>query len=82
VPLTQGPPMGQVYICSHCRRQLPDNIRAGDKCPYCGTFLAYQKDASGRVTGTAPFGKYILVGGLIPVGAIVIGLVIWFLKNL
>ncbi len=77
-----GPPVKQIWICSHCRRQLPDDVRPGDRCPYCGTFLAYQRDASGKITNTIPIGKYLLVGGLIPVGAIVIGLVVWFLKNL
>jgi len=83
---TAGPPMGppvkQIWICSHCRRQLPDDVRPGDRCPYCGTFLAYQQDASGRITNTIPIGRYLLIGGLIPVGAIVIGLVVWFLKNI
>jgi hypothetical protein len=77
-----GPPLKQIYLCSHCRRQLPDNIHPGDRCPYCGTFLAYQQDASGRITNTVPIGRYLLIGGLIPVAAIVIGLVVWFLKNL
>jgi hypothetical protein len=82
-----GPQFRQTFLCSHCRRELPAGVRAGDRCPYCGTYLAYEKDASGKVThtvpvGNLPIGKYLLIGGLIPVGAIVIGLVIWFVKNI
>jgi hypothetical protein len=79
---SSSPPVKQIWICSNCKRRLPDNVRPGDRCPYCGTYLAYQRDASGRITHTVPIGKYLLIGGLIPVGVVVIGVVIWFLKNI
>jgi hypothetical protein len=73
----------QVWSCSHCRRELPANVGVGNKCPYCGTYLAYEQDASGRITKTAPIGsigKVVAIGALIPIGAIAIGLLIRFLR--
>ena len=76
-----GIPAGGVKVCTKCGRPIPGNLGAGDKCPHCGAFFAYETDASGRVVKTVPIGKYLVIGGLVPLGAIVIGLVIWFLKS-
>lgn len=81
-PMGTGPQLGVVYFCSKCKRELPSNVNAGEKCPYCGAFLAYKQDPSGKITQRAPVGKYLLIGGLVPVGIVVIGLVVWFLKQL
>jgi hypothetical protein len=79
----QPGPQRQVWLCSHCRRELPTNVGVGSKCPYCGTYLAYEQDASGKITRTAPvgsIGRIVVIGALVPIGAVLIGLLIRFLK--
>ena len=34
--------------------------------PIAAPYLAYEMDASGRITHTVPIGRYLLIGGLIP----------------
>ncbi|MHB8902525.1 MAG: TFIIB-type zinc ribbon-containing protein [Thermoguttaceae bacterium] len=44
------PEMQVVWTCSACNRELPDGIDAGDKCPYCSTYLQYKEGPDGRRT--------------------------------
>jgi hypothetical protein len=67
--------------CSQCQKTIPSNLGAGDKCPHCGVFFSSEEDASGRTIKRAPIGKYFAFGGGIPGLAILIGLLIRWLKQ-
>jgi DNA-directed RNA polymerase subunit RPC12/RpoP len=42
-----GPMFQEVFMCSKCNKEVPANIKAGDKCPHCGIFFQTKEHADG-----------------------------------
>ena len=40
----------EVFFCTKCNGELPDSIGAGDDCPHCGAYLAFEEGADGNRT--------------------------------
>lgn len=43
----------EVGLCSNCNKEVSDDFGAGDNCPHCGVFFAYEEDESGQKIKTA-----------------------------
>jgi ribosomal protein S27AE len=69
------PEMVQTKACGKCGKPVPSNLTAGDKCPHCGVFFAFDETTGKRssVPGGAVLGG--LVGGSI-------GFVVWLIRAL
>ena len=60
----------EVFTCSKCGKVLPDDVGAGDRCPYCGVYFQYEEGADGKRkyapgywVGSA-FGVLLFLGGI------------------
>lgn len=42
-PSFQTPTYQQVKICTNCNKEVGSNVGAGDSCPHCGTYFAYDE---------------------------------------
>ncbi|MBN2024289.1 MAG: hypothetical protein JW809_16010 [Pirellulales bacterium] len=66
--LPSGPMFESVKVCENCKRQVPSDLKAGDRCPHCGTYFAFERDESGKVVKRAP-GRWLrggaVMGGLL-----------------
>jgi ribosome maturation factor RimP len=76
-----GQQEGMTKQCMNCKAYLPNSTQVGDKCPHCGVFFEVEEDESGRVIKRAPLGKYAFYGGGIPSLAVLIGLLLRWLKR-
>lgn len=69
----------EVYVCTNCNKTLPSNIKAGDRCPHCRAFLAYEEGADGKkkyAAGSAAMTYFIFGGGGLTALLVVIGVVV------
>ena len=74
-----GPGFEETYVCTNCNKQLPKNIKAGDRCPHCRAFLAYEEGPNGQkkyAPGGAMVGYFMLGGGGLTAIAVVVGIII------
>jgi hypothetical protein len=67
-----------VKYCQKCRKVVPDNLTAGDCCPHCGIYFAYEDQGNG-VKKSAPLSwKTFTFGGgtsvLILIAVVVVNL--------
>lgn len=42
-PSIPTPVFQQVKICTNCNKEVGSNVGAGDSCPHCGTYFAYDE---------------------------------------
>ncbi len=62
-----------VKKCSKCGATLPNNVTAGDRCPSCGTYLAYdQTNGKTAYAGAYFYGSIAGTGTLIAVGVSIV----------
>jgi hypothetical protein len=69
----------ETFFCTQCNKELPSHIKAGDRCPHCRAFLAYEQGADGKKTyapGGAMIGYFVLGGGGLTAVAVILGIVI------
>jgi predicted RNA-binding Zn-ribbon protein involved in translation (DUF1610 family) len=76
--------MVEVKVCLNCKKEVPASTKAGDRCPHCGVYFAYEQNRDGSKTYTpgARLG-FGLFGGAIAGGAIaaVIAILVKVLKG-
>ncbi len=53
--IPSGPSYQMVYYCSHCKKQLPGTVKAGDCCPECGAYFSYKEGENGTKTYAGVF---------------------------
>lgn len=78
-PGFNGPGYKEIFTCTNCNKTLPDHIKAGDRCPHCRAFLAYEQGADGKKTyaGGGKLATYFIFGGGgFTAIAVVIGIII------
>ena len=46
--MSTGPTWVTEYICSNCKKKVPDNIGAGGNCPHCGVYFEYSQGPGGQ----------------------------------
>ena len=84
IPIPMGPQMVEVKTCLNCKKEVPASTKGGDRCPHCGVYFAYERNADGTKT-YAPGGRlrFGLFGGAITGGAIaaIIAILVKVLKG-
>jgi len=69
------PQLQQVNICQSCKKQISNNLTAGDKCPHCGVYLNYDETNGKKSSG----GRFVITGVII---CVVVGAIIALFKKM
>lgn len=71
MPNTPGVPgMRMIKECSNCKKEVPQHITAGGKCPHCGVFFEEDKTNGKRATNPAS-----VIGGIVGLLVVVASIV-------
>ena len=58
-PIPSGPSYTSttqtVWACSNCNKELPDSVKAGDRCPHCRAYLSWMEGKDGTKTYAGQF---------------------------
>jgi hypothetical protein len=66
-----------VKVCENCKKVVPSNLTAGDRCPFCGVYFGYDK-TNGKTSNWAYFAGS--ASGVVTLVAVGLGILIRIIR--